>query len=144
VNQSSINQGDVTSITVEVPPLPEQAEIVRRTNELFGLADVLQRHYLAAASRIQGLVPSILAKGFRGELLPQEPSDEPASVLLERIRKKRTDAGASPKPVKKTATKMAAAEGSNTRAKRTIKAKPQKVAARSGSLTTNRLRYKRK
>jgi type I restriction enzyme S subunit len=45
---------------------------------------------------------SILAKAFRGELVPQDPTDEPASVLLERIRAEREAAEAAKKAAKKT------------------------------------------
>lgn len=42
--------------------------------------------------RIDRLTQSILAKAFRGELVPQDPNDEPASVLLERIKAQRAAA----------------------------------------------------
>ena len=45
---------------------------------------------------------SILAKAFRGELVPQDPSDEPASVLLERIRAQRTQQAKAPKQTSKS------------------------------------------
>lgn len=44
---------------------------------------------------------SILAKAFRGELVPQDPEDEPASVLLERIRAERETLGAKPRRTRK-------------------------------------------
>lgn len=43
------------------------------------------------------MTPALLAKAFRGELIPQDPNDEPASVLLERIRAKRAAQPAQPK-----------------------------------------------
>jgi type I restriction enzyme S subunit len=54
---------------------------------LFALADQIQARYTKAKAHIEKLTQSILAKAFRGELVPQDPNDEPASVLLERIRK---------------------------------------------------------
>jgi len=72
-----------------VPPLREQQEIVRRVDELFTLVDQLQARYAKAKSYIDNLSQSILAKAFRGELVPQDSNDEPASVLLERIREQR-------------------------------------------------------
>ncbi len=50
-----------------------------------------------ARDRLATLDQSILAKAFRGELVPQDPTDEPASVLLERIRAERAAAGAVPR-----------------------------------------------
>ncbi|WP_078517289.1 restriction endonuclease subunit S [Xanthomonas axonopodis] len=77
------------------PALEEQTEIVRRVEQLFAYADQLEAKVTAAQQRIDALTQSLLAKAFRGELVPQDPSDEPASVLLERIR---TQRAATPKP----------------------------------------------
>ena len=54
----------------------------------------LEARYHEAKAHIDKLTQSILDKAFRGELVPQDPNDEPASVLLERIRheKKKTEA----------------------------------------------------
>ena len=70
----------------------EQTEIVRRVEQLFAFADQLEAKVASAKSRIDQLTQSILAKAFRGELVPQDPSDEPASVLLERIKTQRAAA----------------------------------------------------
>ena len=63
----------------------EQKKIVRQVDRLFALADKLEAHYQKAKSRIDKLSQSVLAKAFRGELVPQDPNDEPAEKLLERI-----------------------------------------------------------
>jgi type I restriction enzyme S subunit len=70
-----------------LPPLAEQQEIVRRVEVLFALADQIEARYAKAKTHVERLTQSILAKAFRGELVPQDPNDEPASVLLERIKK---------------------------------------------------------
>jgi len=85
VNQSSINQTDVKSVQVPLPCLAEQAEIVRRVQALFKLADRIEARYTAARAQAQRLSPLLLAKAFRGELVPQDPNDEPASELLARL-----------------------------------------------------------
>lgn len=71
---------------ISLPPLGEQTEIVRRVEQIFIFADPLEAKVASAKSRIDHLTQSILAKAFRGELAPQKPKDEPASVLLERIK----------------------------------------------------------
>jgi type I restriction enzyme S subunit len=80
-------------LPIAVPSLAEQAEIVRRVDELFALADQLEANYLAAVERVKKLTPAVLAKAFRGELVAQDPSDEPAEKLLERIRAQREAEG---------------------------------------------------
>jgi type I restriction enzyme S subunit len=84
-----INIGDVRALQMPVPPLPEQREIVQRVEGLFALADQLEARYGKATAQVEKLTQSILAKAFRGELVPQDPNDEPASVLLERIKQQR-------------------------------------------------------
>jgi type I restriction enzyme, S subunit len=69
-----------------LPPLPEQHEIVRRVENLFALADQIEARFTKAQQQVDKLSPSLLAKAFRGELVPQDPNDEPAERLLERIR----------------------------------------------------------
>jgi len=73
-----------------LPPLEEQKEIVRQVDRLFALADKLEIHYANAKARIDKLSQSVLAKAFRGELTPQDPNDEPAEKLLERIMAEKT------------------------------------------------------
>ena len=58
----------------------------------FAFADQLEAKVASAKSRIDHLSQSILAKAFRGELVPQDPNDEPACVLLERIQAQRATA----------------------------------------------------
>ncbi len=79
-------------LPLPVPPKEEQTEIVRRVEQLFAFADQLEARVKAAQARIDRLTQSILAKAFRGELVPQDPNDEPASVLLERIKAQRAAA----------------------------------------------------
>lgn len=69
-----------------LPPLPEQQEIVRRVEGLFALADQLEVRLAKARGQVDQLTPSLLARAFAGQLVPQDPDDEPASALLERLR----------------------------------------------------------
>ncbi|MEP2653825.1 MAG: restriction endonuclease subunit S [Paraglaciecola sp.] len=86
------------SYPVRVPPLNEQKEIVRQVESLFTMADTVEKQYLEAKARTNRLTQSILAKAFRGELVPQDESDEPASELLDRIKAEQ----AKLQPVKKS------------------------------------------
>jgi type I restriction enzyme S subunit len=76
---------ELMAFHVALPPIEEQHEIVRRVEALFAYADRLEAHYTAVRAKVERLIPALLAKAFRGELVPQDPNDEPASVLLERI-----------------------------------------------------------
>lgn len=79
-------------IDLPAPSIDEQTEIVRRVEQLFAFADQLEAKVNEAKTRIDRLTQSILAKAFRGELVPQDPNDEPASVLLARIQAQRASA----------------------------------------------------
>lgn len=92
--QPNLNTGIVKAIPVELPSVEEQAEIIRRVESLFAFADRLEARYTAARAQVEKLTPALLAKAFRGELVPQDPNDEPASVLLERIASERAATGA--------------------------------------------------
>ena len=91
----SFDQLKVTAIAV--PPLVEQREVVRRVEALFKLVDAIERRVALATARAESLTQAVLAKAFRGELVPTEAElarregqgYEPASVLLERIRHER-------------------------------------------------------
>ncbi|MBL1200956.1 MAG: type I restriction endonuclease subunit S [Nostoc sp. GBBB01] len=88
-------------LPVQIPSYIEQEEIVRRIENLFVYSDRLEARYQAARTKIERLTPVLLAKAFRGELVPQDPNDEPASSLLERIRAERA---AQPAKAKKAMT----------------------------------------
>lgn len=93
--QKNINLNVLSSVRVPVPPVEEQAEIVRRIESAFGWLDRMAADHAAAARLLPKLDAAILAKAFRGELVPQDPNDEPASVLLEQITEEREAAIAS-------------------------------------------------
>ena len=85
--QKGISGGDLKSIKLRVPELKEQAEVVLRVEALFKLADRIEARYSAARAQAQRLTPLVLAKAFRGELVAQDPLDEPASAMLARLAK---------------------------------------------------------
>jgi type I restriction enzyme S subunit len=75
--RAKLTQGVLNSLPVAVPPEAEIDVIVRRVESLFGLADQLEARYTTARTHIDRLTPALLAKAFRGELVPQDPSDAP-------------------------------------------------------------------
>ena len=95
---------DFKAMPVPIPPLKEQLAICEIMEGGLDFSDRLRDYSLGAASDLTQLDQSILAKAFRGELVPQDPNDEPASVLLERIRKQRHETAQNKnlKPLKAT------------------------------------------
>ena len=89
VNQASINQTDVCSTAVPLPPLAEQRRIVAEMERRLSVVQQAEATVEANLTRAERLRQSILKQAFSGKLVPQDPDDEPASVLLERIRAER-------------------------------------------------------
>lgn len=87
--RQALTKSKIQAFRVPLPPIEEQKELVRALERWRKKASGAG---LAASSGIASMRPlrsSILTKAFRGELVPQDPNDEPASVLLERIRAER-------------------------------------------------------
>lgn len=78
-----------SNIEFPLPPLDEQQAIVERAHSLLELADHFENRYDRCLSQVNQLVPEILSQAFRGKLVAQNPNDEPASILLERIRREK-------------------------------------------------------
>jgi type I restriction enzyme S subunit len=88
-DQPYINTSDIPKIYIPIPPLAEQSQLIRiaelATRNIANKVNLLDSSQL----RLAELNQSILSKAFRGELVPQDPNDEPASELLARIRASR-------------------------------------------------------
>ena len=80
------NKTDLRAMIVPVPPIKEQERIVESVKNIFIVIDDLDISYSGLANTIQSVKSKILDLAIRGKLVPQDPNDEPASVLLERIR----------------------------------------------------------
>lgn len=100
----SVRRGDVASLLLPLPDRATQLSIVEKLRAAFARADRIE----AEASRVRALLDrleaAVLARAFRGELVPQDPEDEPASVLLERIRAHRAAAPKSSRRRKASTT----------------------------------------
>jgi type I restriction enzyme S subunit len=99
-NIAHLGAGRFAAVEFQLPTLPEQQEIVRRVEDLFAFADRIEARLATAQKTVERLTPATLAKAFRGELVPQDPNDEPASALLERFRA--TGPAAPPKKGRRT------------------------------------------
>ena len=75
------------SICFPLPPLSEQRRIIEKIEELLALVDDLETNKTDLQSYIKQAKSKVLEMAVRGELVPQNPDDEPTSVLLERIKK---------------------------------------------------------
>ena len=82
----------IRKLNVPLPSLARQQAIVDSITAAFNSIDRLMAEAAAARRLLDRLDQAALAKAFRGELVPQDPVDEPASVLLERIRTEREPA----------------------------------------------------
>lgn len=92
---NNINSEQLKNLQIKIPSLSKQRIIVSRVIKAFSHADRLETEAERALALLDRLESSLLAKAFRGELVPQDPDDEPASVLLDRIQAERA---AAPKP----------------------------------------------
>lgn len=94
----TLSTGKLKSLPVVVPPVEEQARIVAEVERQLTFLDVCERITAAELTRSAALRRSVLKSAFEGRLVPQDASDEPASVLLDRIRAERASA---PKPARR-------------------------------------------
>ncbi|MHC5725923.1 MAG: restriction endonuclease subunit S domain-containing protein, partial [Nostoc sp.] len=113
----TLSLSKVAALPVPVAPLSEQEKIIVEIEAFFKIVENIRQQYQEAKANLDQLDQSILAKAFRGELVAQDPDDEPASVLLERIRAERD----------KLQTKAAKKSTPPTGGRRSKKASPQET-----------------
>jgi type I restriction enzyme, S subunit len=94
--QHGISGGDLKRLPIPLPSLPDQRAIISRAEAAFVWIDRLATEATSARKLIDHLEQAVLAKAFQGELVPQDPNDEPASTLLDSIRAERAEAMVRP------------------------------------------------
>jgi type I restriction enzyme S subunit len=99
ISDSGVNltQSKFMNLMVPVAPMAEQGEILKRLRPVLNVGQEFGARLQQFLAQFEILDRSILAKALRGDLVPQDPTDEPASVLLDRIRATR-EATVPPKP----------------------------------------------
>src|SRR5690606_29317672 len=85
VNQGNVGVTNLAKIALEIPSVQEQQEIVHRVENLFAKADTIESRYQTLKAKIESLPQAILHKAFKGELVPQLPTDGDAKDLLSEI-----------------------------------------------------------
>ncbi|MDD3247402.1 MAG: restriction endonuclease subunit S [Methanosarcina sp.] len=101
-----INQSTIVNLPIPLPPLAEQNRIVSEIERRFSVIDQIEKTIDQSMIQAEKLRQSILKKAFEGKLVSQDPNDEPASVLLEKIDKEKTELEASNKTKRKPTSKL--------------------------------------
>jgi type I restriction enzyme S subunit len=89
VTKAGLGLDDIRNVTIPIPASSERRARIKALEATFARADGLEAEAARARALLARLEFAILTKAFRGELVPQDPDDEPASVLLERVRAQR-------------------------------------------------------
>jgi type I restriction enzyme, R subunit len=97
VAQKTVTLGELAAFPIPVPPFAEQEAITGEAERLMSVIDALENELALGIRQNASLRQSILKAAFAGRLVPQDLSDEPASMLLERIRAERA---AKPRPAR--------------------------------------------
>lgn len=105
VTRPRIGLSQLRNYEIPLPPVEEQELIAANIKATFARANRLEAEATRARALLDRLESALLAKAFRGELVPQDPNDEPAQTLLDRIRKERA---AAPRPKRGRKAKVSA------------------------------------
>lgn len=91
IGLQGLSSNALHNIIVPVPPVEEQKRIVDSIDSVLSLIEQIESHKQNLSSQIDNIKSKILDLAIRGKLVPQDPNDEPASVLLERIREEKEE-----------------------------------------------------
>ncbi len=105
--QKNINLGTLKGLAIPFPPLAEQNVITEEIDRHLSVADAVEATVDAELKRSDALRQSILKQAFSGKLVPQDPNDEPAEKLLERITKEKAKREAEHKTNRKAKKQLA-------------------------------------
>ena len=100
----TLSVSKIQRLVIPIAPVGEQQRLIAEMNRRLSVLQHDESAIFAQLEKAQRLRAAILHDAFSGKLVPQDPSDEPASVLLERIRAERAQQAAS-KPARKPRTK---------------------------------------
>ena len=103
-----LNLDNIRNVTISIPSKKEQAYIVNLVSSTIAIEERICETINQELARIFALRQSILKKAFSGQLVPQDPNDEPASVLLERIQAEKRLTATTTKKTKKPPKEMTA------------------------------------
>lgn len=101
VGVQNVSGSQIEGCPIAVAPLQEQGQVADELDRLLSVADAHEKAIEAALKQAARLRQSILKRAFEGRLVPQDPSDEPADRLLERIRAEKAKHEARPKRSKR-------------------------------------------
>ena len=87
----NLNSDLVKSLLFPIPPMQEQIIIANKAESLMKIVDTINNNEKELLKNIKSIKSKILDLAIRGKLVPQDPNDEPASVLLERIREEKEE-----------------------------------------------------
>ena len=93
--QVGIAGGELKKVPLPLPPIAEQLRIVAEVERQLSFVDACERAVGDGIARSSALRRSVLKAAFEGSLVPQDPSDEPAAALLDRIRAERDSSGSN-------------------------------------------------
>ena len=81
---------DIKKSFIPLPPLEEQEQIISQIEQGFSLIENTQSIVNSTLQTLETMKMSVLKQAFEGKLVPQDPNDEPAEKLLERIKKEKS------------------------------------------------------